>query len=99
MAPAGGLSLLYIAQQIYGVANVVAEKAIAAPMVPLLAKQASAAKWSEFRRIYQRRLLAMGALTVLGYLILAIFAGSWILAVLVYRLKGYDRLEPVSPAL
>jgi high-affinity nickel-transport protein len=36
---------------------------------------------------------------VLGYLILAIFAGSWILAVLVYRLKGYDRLEPVTPAI
>jgi high-affinity nickel-transport protein len=36
---------------------------------------------------------------MLGYLILAIFAGSWILAVLVYRLKGYDRLEPVTPAL
>ena len=36
---------------------------------------------------------------VLGYLILAIFAGSWILAVLVYRLKGYDRLEPATPAL
>ncbi len=36
---------------------------------------------------------------VLGYLILAIFAASWILAVLIYRLKGYDRLEPVTPAL
>ena len=36
---------------------------------------------------------------VLGYLIVAIFAGSWILAVLVYRLKGYDRLETVTPAL
>jgi high-affinity nickel-transport protein len=36
---------------------------------------------------------------MLGYLILAIFAGSWILAVLIYRLKGYDRLEPVTPAL
>ena len=82
MAPAGGLSLLYIAQQIYGVANVVAEKAIAAPMVPLLAKQASAAKWSEFRRIYQRRLLAMGALTVLGYLILLV-AGYRILNLLI----------------
>jgi high-affinity nickel-transport protein len=36
---------------------------------------------------------------VLGYLILAIFAVSWILAVLVYRLKGYDRLEPVTENL
>lgn len=82
MAPAGGLSLLYIAQQIYGVANVVAEKAIAAPMVPLLAKEAIAGKWLEFRRIYQRRLLAMGGLTVLGYLILLV-AGYPILKLLI----------------
>ena len=33
---------------------------------------------------------------MLGYLIIAIFAASWILSVLVYRLKGYDRLEPVT---
>ena len=33
---------------------------------------------------------------MLGYLIVAIFAASWILSVLVYRLKGYDRLEPVT---
>lgn len=82
MAPAGGLSLLYIAQQIYGVANIVAEKAIAAPMVPLLAKQASAAKWTEFRRIYQKRLLAMGGLTLLGYLFL-LFVGERILNLLI----------------
>jgi len=67
MAPAGGLSLLYLGQQIYGVANVVTEKAIAAPMVPQLAQLAGAARWPEFRRAYQRRLLAMAGLTVLGY--------------------------------
>jgi putative peptidoglycan lipid II flippase len=72
MAPAGGLSLLYIAQQIYGVANIVAEKALAAPMVPLLAKLAKLGKWNEFRRSYQRRLLAMGGLTLLAYLVLLI---------------------------
>jgi putative peptidoglycan lipid II flippase len=82
MAPAGGLSLLYIAQQIYGVANVVAEKALAAPMVPLLARQASAGQWVAFRRIYQRRLLAMGGLTVLGYIVLLI-GGQRILNLLV----------------
>ena len=58
MAPAGGLSLLYIGQQIYGVANVVAEKALAAPMVPKLAIEADAGRWSSFRRIYQNRLLS-----------------------------------------
>ena len=82
MAPAGGLSLLYIGQQIYGVANVVAEKAIATPMVPSLALQAGAAKWPAFRRAYQRRLLAMGGLTLLGYLVLLI-GGERILNLLI----------------
>src|SRR5438105_13113376 len=66
MAPAGGLSLLYIGQQIYGVANVVAEKAIAAPMVPQLSIEAAANRWPVFRRTYQRRLLIIGGLTAGG---------------------------------
>lgn len=72
MAPAGGLSLFYIGQQIYGVANIVAEKAIATPMVPQLAILASAAEWPAFRQLYRRRLLAMGGLTAIGYVILLV---------------------------
>lgn len=72
MAPAGGLSLLYIGQQIYGVANVVVEKALAAPMVPQLAIEADAGRWSTFRRTYQKRLLVVGGLTLLGYVVLLI---------------------------
>jgi high-affinity nickel-transport protein len=30
---------------------------------------------------------------MLGYLIVGIFIGSWLLSMLVYRLKGYDRIE------
>jgi len=82
MAPAGGLSLLYIAQQIYGVVNIVAEKAIAAPMVPLLALNAAASQWADFRRIYRRRLLALGGLTLLGYVLL-IFVGERVLNLLI----------------
>jgi putative peptidoglycan lipid II flippase len=82
MAPAGGLSLLYIGQQIYGVANVVAEKALAVPMVPKLAVEAGADRWPTFRRIYQRRLLLVGGLTLLGYVVLLI-AGERILNLLI----------------
>jgi putative peptidoglycan lipid II flippase len=73
MSPAGGLSLLYIGQQLYGVANVVSEKAIAAPMVPLLSRMASAGDWTSFRQTYQKRLLAMLGLTISGYLMLLLF--------------------------
>ncbi len=30
---------------------------------------------------------------VLGYVIIGVFAGSWLLSVLIYRVRGYDRLE------
>lgn len=82
MAPAGGLSLLYIGQQIYGVANVIAQKAIAAPMVPQLAIEAEAGRWPTFRRIYQKRLLLIGGLAAVGYAIFLI-AGERILNLLI----------------
>ena len=33
---------------------------------------------------------------MLGYVVVAIFAASWVVSVLVYRLKGYDRIELAS---
>jgi putative peptidoglycan lipid II flippase len=84
MSPAGTLSLLYIGQQIYGVANVVIEKAIAAPMVPLLAKLASAGDWTSFRRNYRKRLLAMLGLTLTGYAVL-LLRGEWLLNLVIGR--------------
>jgi high-affinity nickel-transport protein len=35
---------------------------------------------------------------VLGYVIIAVFALAWIASVLVYHIKGYDRLEPAAEA-
>jgi high-affinity nickel-transport protein len=29
----------------------------------------------------------------LGYVIVGVFAASWLVSFLIYRLKGYDRLE------
>jgi nickel/cobalt transporter (NiCoT) family protein len=37
-------------------------------------------------------------LELLGYLIVAIFIGSWLLSMLIYRLRGYDRIEAVPAA-
>jgi len=34
-----------------------------------------------------------GEFGALGYLIVALFAGSWLVSLAVYRIKGYDRLE------
>jgi putative peptidoglycan lipid II flippase len=76
MSPAGGLSLLYIGQQLYGVANAVIEKAIAAPMVPLLARLASDGNWTSFRHTYRKRLLLMLSLTLTGYLLFLLLGES-----------------------
>ena len=35
---------------------------------------------------------------LIGYVIIGVFVVSWIVAVLVYRLRGYDRLELTAPA-
>ncbi|HEX8775516.1 MAG TPA: lipid II flippase MurJ [Pyrinomonadaceae bacterium] len=67
MAPAGGLSLLYIGQQIYGAATQIINRAVAAPMVPLLAIQAKAGDWQTFKRTYRQRLAAISALTLMAY--------------------------------
>ncbi|HYK43002.1 MAG TPA: lipid II flippase MurJ, partial [Thermoanaerobaculia bacterium] len=39
------------------------------PMVPLLATRAKARDWTDFRRIFRRRLVWMGALTGSGFLL------------------------------
>lgn len=64
MAPAGQLSLLHIAQQIYGAGNMILGRAIGNPMVPQLAQQASDKAWWEFRRIMNARLLWVIWITV-----------------------------------
>ena len=33
----------------------------------------------------------------LGYLIIGIFVLSWVMSGLIYRLKGYDRIEVTDP--
>jgi putative peptidoglycan lipid II flippase len=69
MAPAGGLSILYLGQQIWGAAGQIINKAIAAPMVPLLAVKAKAGSWLDFRETFRRRLVWMAVLTGGGFLL------------------------------
>jgi putative peptidoglycan lipid II flippase len=73
---AGALSSLYLAQQIYGAANLVADRAIAAPMSPSLALAAKDGHWEIFKRLYRRRLLAMGVLSCAAYLGLFFFGDT-----------------------
>jgi peptidoglycan biosynthesis protein MviN/MurJ (putative lipid II flippase) len=71
MNGAGGLSLLYVAQQIYANLVLVTSKAVVAPVVPRLAVEASARDWRAYRRTYRNRLLLIALLTCAGGLLLA----------------------------
>ncbi|MBN1309938.1 MAG: polysaccharide biosynthesis C-terminal domain-containing protein [Anaerolineae bacterium] len=70
MTPAGGLSLFYLGQQLHSAATVVINKAIAAPMVPILATHAKGQTWTSFRALYRRRLEWILGLTGGGFVIL-----------------------------
>ena len=76
LGPVGSLSSLYVGQQIYAAANQIITKAIAAPMVPLLAIQSNAGNWLAFRRSYRKRLLWMAGLTGVGYLVFLLIGES-----------------------
>ena len=72
-ASSGSLSLYYLAQQIYGAVSQVLNKAIAAPLVPMLSKLHKAGDKDGFRRTYHRKLMQVGAVSVAGLIILGLF--------------------------
>ena len=82
LAGSGSLSLYYIAQQIYGAVSQVLNKAIAAPLVPVLSMLHKAGDRNGFRRAYHRKLLAVGIISIAGLLTLVII-GQGILTLLV----------------
>lgn len=71
-ANSGSLSLYYLAQQIYGAASQVLNKAIAVPLVPALSMLHKAGDKTGFRRAYHRKLLQVGAISLAGLLILGL---------------------------
>jgi len=73
MVPAGGLSTLYLGQQIYGGINLISDKALASPALPTLSIQAKSAQWRAFRSTFRKRLVLLGLMTGCGYLVLLVF--------------------------
>jgi putative peptidoglycan lipid II flippase len=72
-ASSGSLSLYYLAQQIYGAVSQVLNKAIVAPLVPLLSKHHKAGDIEGFRRTYHQKLLQVSAIGIIGLLTLGMF--------------------------
>jgi putative peptidoglycan lipid II flippase len=72
-ASSGSLSLYYLAQQIYGAATQVINKAIAAPLVPILSKYYKVGDKVGFRRAYLRKLVQVTVITIAILLTVGIF--------------------------
>lgn len=72
-ASSGSLSLYYLAQQIYGAASQVLNKAIATPLVPLLSKLHKEGDSDGFRRVYLQRLWQVSAIGIVSLLVLGLF--------------------------
>jgi putative peptidoglycan lipid II flippase len=81
-SPAGGLSSLYLGQQLYGAANIISDKAIATPMTPILAAAIQQGDWHTFKSVYRRRLLLILAPNAAVYFGL-VFVGQPVLRFLV----------------
>ncbi len=58
-APPGSLSVLFTGQQVYSMLSQIISKAVAAPMLPMLAEQASCENWQAFHAIFRKRLIAV----------------------------------------
>jgi peptidoglycan biosynthesis protein MviN/MurJ (putative lipid II flippase) len=72
MAPAGGLSLLYLGQQVWGAVGQIVNRAVTLPVTPRLAEHAHAGAWSKFRGLYVNRLIQVVALTLLAIGLMAL---------------------------
>lgn len=71
----GSLSLYYLAQQIYGAASQVLNKAVVAPLVPALSRLHKSGDKNGYRRVYYRRLTLVAAGSLAGLLVLG-FSGQ-----------------------
>lgn len=71
MVPAGGLSLFYFSQQIYGTAAQIICKAAVGPMLPLLAVRAKTGRSEYSECVYRTRLLSVtGLAAAIGLFVL-----------------------------
>lgn len=64
MAIPGAMTLLHLAQQLYGAGSTVVSKALATPMIPVQAKHAACGNWQAFRAVLKQRLVQCGLLTL-----------------------------------
>jgi peptidoglycan biosynthesis protein MviN/MurJ (putative lipid II flippase) len=91
LAPAGVLSLYYLAQQAYSSVQLLLAKTLAGPAIPFLARAAHLGHWWSFGRIMRRRLAALLGVAGAGWIAVALFG----LPVLTLAF-GHGRFDPAE---
>lgn len=92
----GYMSLYYLAQQIYGAASQVINKAIAAPLVPLLSMLHKNDDRTEFMQVYHRKLLQVGGLGCGAFLVILFFGEALLGLVVGYGSIGSADIRELS---
>jgi len=87
MGAGGMISILHMAQQLYGAANQIVVSAFSGPVVPALSRCAAIGDWTGFRRSYRRTLIINIAIG-LASSILIVFLGRFLLG-LVFTYKSF----------
>jgi putative peptidoglycan lipid II flippase len=85
MAPVGSITLLHLAAQIYSAGNTILNRAIGAPMVPMLAQKAQTREWPAFIRIFKKRLILILWITGLTLLAILLFGKPVLSLVFAWR--------------
>lgn len=76
--PSGGISLFYVAQQVFGAASTIFNKAVATPILPKLSLLAKENNWDEFSKLYTKKLKIIVIFFLFG-LIAFYFVGEYVL--------------------
>jgi putative peptidoglycan lipid II flippase len=85
----GSLSLYFLAQQIYGAISQILDKAIAAPVVPILSKLYKQGNEADFINLYYRKLMQIGVISLVGVLFIALFGQE-----MLYFFVGHGNISP-----
>ncbi|MCD6322890.1 MAG: hypothetical protein J7L77_07665 [Clostridiales bacterium] len=77
-ANSGSLSLFFLAQRLYGAVNQICNKALTAPLVPVLGKLYKAGNTAEFQQAYRRKLLMMLLVGFGGFLMIGLVGNHFL---------------------
>jgi peptidoglycan biosynthesis protein MviN/MurJ (putative lipid II flippase) len=93
MTGAGNISLYYLGQQLYGAVSLVLNKAIMAPLVPILSTAYKMGDKMSFRRNYNRNFYYLGIISLLTLVIFIFFGHKFLTLLVGHRNISKDNID------